>query len=191
MGFRSVFFARSVSFNDWFELCSLFPLSSRISDLKLPILSSYSSDLFVILFGYNGSQLWDVVFSVQAIVATNLVDEYRSMLHKAHDFIKNSQVKKNSSGNIQSWYRHISRGGWPFSTPDNGWPVSDCTAEALKTVLMLSQMPHDIVGEAIARECLYDAVYLLLTLQAAFNLLIDLNMAKLIKAFDRGSWKKD
>ncbi|KAI3790574.1 hypothetical protein L2E82_03708 [Cichorium intybus] len=115
--------------------------------------------------GYNGSQLWDAVFAVQAIIATNLVDEYGSVLQKAHSFIKNSQVRKNSSGNIQSWYRHISRGGWPFSTPDNGWPVSDCTAEALKTVVMLSQMPHDIVGDAIAPECLYDAVHLLLTLQ--------------------------
>ncbi|CAI9285435.1 unnamed protein product [Lactuca saligna] len=115
--------------------------------------------------GYNGSQLWDAVFAAQAILATNLVDEYGSMLQKAHDFIKNSQVRKNSSGNIQSWYRHISLGGWPFSTPDNGWPVSDCTAEALKAVVMLSQMPYDIVGEAIAPECLYDAVHLLLTLQ--------------------------
>ncbi|KAI7752719.1 hypothetical protein M8C21_019626, partial [Ambrosia artemisiifolia] len=115
--------------------------------------------------GYNGSQLWDAVFAVQAILATNLDKEYGSMLQKAHNFIKKSQIKENSSGNIQSWYRHITRGGWPFSTPDNGWPVSDCTAEALKTVLMLSQMPYDLVGEAIAPECLYDAVNLLLTLQ--------------------------
>lgn len=42
--------------------------------------------------GYNGSQLWDAVFAAQAILATNLVDEYGSMLQKAHDFIKNSQV---------------------------------------------------------------------------------------------------
>ncbi|KAI3715208.1 hypothetical protein L6452_22180 [Arctium lappa] len=116
--------------------------------------------------GYNGSQLWDAVFSVQAIVATNLVDECGSMLWKAHKFIRNSQVRKNSSGgNIESWYRHLSRGGWPFSTPDNGWPTSDCTAEALKAVVMLAQMPSHIVGEAIAPECLYDAVHLLLTLQ--------------------------
>ncbi|CAH1426798.1 unnamed protein product [Lactuca virosa] len=115
--------------------------------------------------GYNGSQLWDAVLAAQAILATNLVDENGPMLLKAHDFIKNSQVRKNSSGNIQSWYRHISLGGWPFSTPDNGWPVSDCTAEALKALVMLSQMPYDIVGEAIAPECLYDAVHLLLTLQ--------------------------
>ncbi|KAM0017744.1 putative cycloartenol synthase [Helianthus debilis subsp. tardiflorus] len=115
--------------------------------------------------GYNGSQLWDAVFAVQAISSTNLEAEYGSTLRKAHSFIKNSQVRENSSGNIQSWYRHITCGGWPFSTPDNGWPVSDCTAEALKTVLMLSQMPYHLVGEAIAPECLYDAVHLLLTLQ--------------------------
>lgn len=33
---------------------------------------------------------------------------------------------------------------------------------------MLSQMPYDIVGEAIAPECLYDAVHLLLTLQVIY-----------------------
>lgn len=42
--------------------------------------------------GYNGSQLWDVSLAVQGILATNLVDEYDSMLKKAHDFIKNTQV---------------------------------------------------------------------------------------------------
>ncbi|KAK1417057.1 hypothetical protein QVD17_26179 [Tagetes erecta] len=115
--------------------------------------------------GYNGSQLWDATFAVQAILATNLEHEYGSMLQKAHNFIKSSQIRENSLGDIQSWYRHITRGGWPFSTPDNGWPVSDCTAEALKTVLMLSQMPYDLVGEAIAPECLFDAVHFLLTLQ--------------------------
>ena len=42
--------------------------------------------------GYNGSQLWDVALTVQAVLATNLVDEYSLMLKKAHDFIKNTQV---------------------------------------------------------------------------------------------------
>lgn len=35
-------------------------------------------------------------------------------------------------GNLDSWYRHISKGAWPFSTADHGWPISDCTAEGLK-----------------------------------------------------------
>ncbi|KAK4564727.1 hypothetical protein RGQ29_006697 [Quercus rubra] len=115
--------------------------------------------------GYNGSQLWDVALAAQAILATDLVDEYGSMLKKAHSFIKNTQVRTNSSGDLNYWYRHISKGGWPFSTPDNGWIVSDCTAEGLKSALLLSQMPSDIVGEAIAADKLYDAVNVILSLQ--------------------------
>ncbi|PON81355.1 Squalene cyclase [Trema orientale] len=115
--------------------------------------------------GYNGSQLWDVALAVQAILSTNLVDEYSSMLKKAHNFIKNTQIRKNSWGNINEWYRHISKGGWTFSTPDNGWPVSDCTAEALEAALLLSRMPSDIVGEPIPGDQLTDAVHLILSLQ--------------------------
>ncbi|KAJ0030221.1 hypothetical protein Pint_13911 [Pistacia integerrima] len=118
--------------------------------------------------GYNGSQFWDVAFAVQAILSTNLIDsEYvaSSMLKKAHYFIKNTQVPADSSGDLSSWYRHISKGGWPFSTPDNGWPVSDCTAEGLKAAILLSQMSYDIVGEAIPATQLYEAVNVILSLQ--------------------------
>ncbi|XP_039030288.1 cycloartenol synthase-like [Hibiscus syriacus] len=116
--------------------------------------------------GYNGSQLWDVAFSVQAILATDLVDEYGSMLKKAHSFIRNTQVKENSGKSLSLWYRHISKGGWPFSTADNGWIVSDCTAEGLKAALMLSTMPCDIVGEEIiVPDRLHEAVNVILSLQ--------------------------
>ncbi|KAD3336580.1 hypothetical protein E3N88_32099 [Mikania micrantha] len=74
---------------------------------------------------------------------------------------------------LQSWYRHVTRGGWPFSTPDNGWHVSDFTVEALKTVLTLSQMSYDLVGEAIDPQYLYDVVDLLLTLQVKDRSSID------------------
>ncbi|CAA3021836.1 cycloartenol synthase 2-like isoform X2 [Olea europaea var. sylvestris] len=115
--------------------------------------------------GYNGSQLWDVSFSVQAILATNLTSNYGLMLNKAHEFIKISQIRKDGLRNISSWYRHASKGGWTFSTQDSGWPVSDCTAEGLKASLLLSQMPSDIAGEALEPRNLYDAVDLILSLQ--------------------------
>ncbi|XP_024197669.1 cycloartenol synthase isoform X3 [Rosa chinensis] len=115
--------------------------------------------------GYNGSQCWDVALAVQAILSTNLVNEYGSVLKKAHYFIKNTQVRRDSYGNLSYWYRHISKGGWPFSTPDNGWPVSDCTAEGLKAALLLSHMPCEIVGEAISADQLHDAVNVVLSLQ--------------------------
>ncbi|KAK7363944.1 hypothetical protein VNO80_12222 [Phaseolus coccineus] len=115
--------------------------------------------------GYNGSQFWDVALSVQAILATNLEDEYGSMLKKANNFIKGSQITANSSGNPSYWYRHISKGGWPFSTTDNGWPSTDCTAEGLKAAILLSNLPFETVGKAVEVEQLYDAVNLILSLQ--------------------------
>lgn len=115
--------------------------------------------------GYNGSQLWDVTFAVQAILATDLVDECGSTLKKAFSFLKNTQVREDCSGDLNYWYRHISKGGWPFSTADNGWPVLDCTAEGLKAAILLSQLPADSVGEAIQENQLYDAVNVILSLQ--------------------------
>ncbi|KAL1532951.1 Cycloartenol synthase [Salvia divinorum] len=112
--------------------------------------------------GYNGSQFWDCVLAVQAIINTNLPSEYGVMLRRAHDFIKRSQMREES---LSCWYRHRSKGGWPFSTTDNGWPVSDCTAEGLKTSLMLAQVGSEITGEALEAEKLYDAVDLILSLQ--------------------------
>jgi hypothetical protein len=41
---------------------------------------------------YNGSQLWDTVFTVQVIYATGLVEKYAPTLHKAHEYIKYSQI---------------------------------------------------------------------------------------------------
>ncbi|GJM90177.1 hypothetical protein PR202_ga06434 [Eleusine coracana subsp. coracana] len=77
-------------------------------------------------------QLWDTAFTVQAIVATNLIKEFAPTLKLAHDYIKKSQVVDDCPGDLNYWYRHISKGAWPFSTADHGWPISDCTAEGLK-----------------------------------------------------------
>ncbi|KAL9158240.1 hypothetical protein ABFS82_08G055000 [Erythranthe guttata] len=115
--------------------------------------------------GYNGSQLWDVALAVQAIVETNLTNEYGSMLKRAHHFIKLSQITRDSSGDFSSWYRHTSNGAWPFSTSDNGWPASDTTAEGLKAAIMLAELPSEIAGQALEKNKLYDAVDFILSLQ--------------------------
>lgn len=39
-----------------------------------------------------GSQEWDAGFAVQALLATNLIEEIKPTLTKGHDFIKKSQV---------------------------------------------------------------------------------------------------
>ncbi|CAL8989485.1 unnamed protein product [Prunus brigantina] len=113
-----------------------------------------------------GSQTWDAVFAIQAILSCNLNDEYGPTLRKAHDFLKASQVRANPSGNFVAMYRHISKGAWTFSTQDHGWQVSDCTGEGLKAALLLSQMSTELVGEKMQTECFYDAVNVILSLQS-------------------------
>ncbi|KAI5581194.1 hypothetical protein POPTR_007G002200v4 [Populus trichocarpa] len=117
--------------------------------------------------GYNGSQLWDTAFAVQAIVSTNLAEEYSGTLRKAHKYLKDSQVLEDCPGDLNFWYRHISKGAWPFSTADHGWPISDCTAEGLKAVLLLSKLPTEMVGDPLGVERLRDAVNVILSLQNA------------------------
>ncbi|XP_052179349.1 beta-amyrin synthase 1-like isoform X2 [Diospyros lotus] len=114
-----------------------------------------------------GSQLWDSAFATQAIIAANLPPEYTAtVLRKAHHFLVQSQIRQNPSGDFKSMYRSISRGGWTFSDQDHSWQVSDCTAEALKALILLSKMPAQTVGERIEQERLFDAVDLLLSLQS-------------------------
>ncbi|OMO57913.1 Prenyltransferase/squalene oxidase [Corchorus olitorius] len=103
---------------------------------------------------------------MQAIMSSNLCDEYGTTLRKAHDFVKASQVRENPSGNFSAMYRHISKGAWTFSMQDHGWQVSDCTAEGLKCALLYSQMPDDLVGEKMETERFYDAVNVILSLQS-------------------------
>uniref|UniRef100_A0A8R7QX31 Terpene cyclase/mutase family member n=2 Tax=Triticum urartu TaxID=4572 RepID=A0A8R7QX31_TRIUA len=110
-------------------------------------------------------QSWDVAFAVQAILAGDVAEEFGSTLKKAHHFIKASQIVDNPSGDFARKYRHISKGGWAFQVADQGWQVSDCTAEALKALLLLSKFPSDIVGDQMETCRFHDAVNILLSLQ--------------------------
>ena len=48
--------------------------------------------VLILMYGYNGSQSWDTSFAIQAIISTNIAEEYGATLRKAHDYIKDSQV---------------------------------------------------------------------------------------------------
>jgi len=96
--------------------------------------------------GYNGSQSWDVSFAVQAMCSEGVTtlkaepgrEELRTTvdtaLTRAHRFLDASQSRCDPPERCK-FYKHISKGSWPFSTLDNGWPVSDCSAEGLRAVL--------------------------------------------------------
>uniref|UniRef100_A0A0E0CFD6 Squalene cyclase C-terminal domain-containing protein n=1 Tax=Oryza meridionalis TaxID=40149 RepID=A0A0E0CFD6_9ORYZ len=111
---------------------------------------------------YDGCQSWETAFIIQAFCATDLVNEYASTVQRAHEFLKNSQVVRNHPGDQSYWHRHRSKGSWTLSSADNGWAVSDTTAEALKAVLLLTKISINVVGDPIERERLHDAVDCLL-----------------------------
>uniref|UniRef100_A0A2C9U6S1 Terpene cyclase/mutase family member n=2 Tax=Manihot esculenta TaxID=3983 RepID=A0A2C9U6S1_MANES len=113
-----------------------------------------------------GCQLWDAVFATQAVMESDLTDEYGSTLRKAHEFIKQTQIRENRSGDFIDMYCYMSKGAWPLAERDQGWQVSDCTAEAVKVLLLMSEMPSEMVGKSIEAKRLYDAVDFLLSLQS-------------------------
>ena len=49
------------------------------------------------------------------------------------------QVVEEAQQPLGEFYRHISKGAWPFSTRDHGWPISDCSSEGLKAALVLAE----------------------------------------------------
>ena len=86
--------------------------------------------------GYNGSQLWDTAFAAQAIVESGLGRAFPEVVRKAYHYIDITQVQEDVQQRVK-FYRHLSNGGWPFSTLDHGWPITDCTAEGMKATLAL------------------------------------------------------
>jgi lanosterol synthase len=88
--------------------------------------------------GTNGSQLWDTAFAVQALVESGIAkdDSAKPYMLKALDFLDVSQIRHNMEDR-EKYYRQTSKGAWPFSTRDQSYTVSDCTAEGLKAVIYL------------------------------------------------------
>ncbi|KAI9115663.1 hypothetical protein K1719_013332 [Acacia pycnantha] len=113
-----------------------------------------------------GSQTWDASLAIQALIATDLIEDIAPTLARGHYFIKESQIIDNPSGDFESMYRHISKGAWPFSDRDQGVQVSDTTAEGLKCGLLLSKLPPELVSKHLQPERLYDSVNLILSLQS-------------------------
>ena len=69
------------------------------------------------------------------------------------------------------WHRHISKGAWPFSTQDHGWPISDCSAEGLKAALRCAAAGEEVAGPGVPEERLFDCVNVILSYQARSILL--------------------
>ena len=110
--------------------------------------------------GYESTELWDTAFAVQAFLKSPFAAEYRDTLQRARDFIVNNQVIEDTP-DYETFFRHPSRGGWPFSTRRHGWPITDCTGLGLDAAIALEHAGFPpLPGSRIQ-----DAVNLLLSFQ--------------------------
>ena len=115
--------------------------------------------------GYNGSQLWDTAFAAQAIFESGLARDFKTCLAKVHNFLDVTQVLEDVDDNVK-YYRHISKGAWPFSTVDHGWPISDCTSEGLKAALLyVENSKVELVPKFLEEERFQFSVNYLLSMQ--------------------------
>ena len=146
---------------------SSFDINSKPMQSHIPRLDDYLwiAEDGMKMQGYNGSQCWDTSFAIQAINEGDLAVEYPECAKKVYEYLKRTQIVSNEE-NKEHYYRHDSKGGWPFSTAAHGWPISDCTAEGLKGVLTLHTLNRqDIVPDSlrIPDERLQDACDILLS----------------------------
>jgi lanosterol synthase len=87
--------------------------------------------------GYNGSQFWDTVFFAHALLEKSKLNEDEvKILNKIENYLSLSLIKNNMP-NSNKTDRMICKGGWPFSTGEQSWPITDCSAEGLKAIVLL------------------------------------------------------
>ncbi|GHJ90428.1 hypothetical protein NliqN6_6830 [Naganishia liquefaciens] len=125
----------------------------------------WMSEEGMMMTGTNGSQLWDIAFIAQAAVETGLAaDEQRngSVCVRALEWLDKAQMREDPVWYKEA-YRHRTKGAWPFSTPEQGYTVSDCAGEGLKAVLALQSL--DYMPKLVDEQRLRDCVDLLLTMQ--------------------------
>lgn len=96
-----------------------------------------------------GSVCWDTSFALQALASVVGCDStYATALERGAEFLGSQQIGA-AAFDYRSAHRIDPTGGWCFSEVAHGWPVSDCTAEAI--VALLHARPHGLELERAAR----------------------------------------
>ncbi|KAM9912098.1 hypothetical protein OXX69_002908 [Metschnikowia pulcherrima] len=118
------------------------------------------------VMGTNGVQVWDVAFMCQYLIMAGLSrhSKYHNMILKGYWFLRRSQFTEEC---VEGSYRDKRKGAWPFSTKTQGYTVSDCTAEAMKAIIMVENDEYlgSQISDKIARQNLEDAVDRILFIQ--------------------------
>lgn len=120
----------------------------------------------MLMNGTNGVQTWDTAFLIQAMESCGWCEDekWRPMLNKALEFLEDQQILEECRDQ-HACYRQQRKGAWGFSTRKQGYTVSDCTSEGLKSTLIL-QNQHNY-PDLISERRIKDAIDVLLTMQNA------------------------
>jgi len=115
--------------------------------------------------GTNGSQLWDLAFLGQALVETGLgaEAENRDSLVRALQWLDRGQMRADPKF-CAEMYRQPTVGAWGFSTRAQGYIVSDCTGEGLKTAIYIQTFVPG-APQLISERRMCDAVDRMLEMQ--------------------------
>ncbi len=154
---------------------SLSPVSGLLNIIALWLHDPNDADLHKALEQFEGwiwqdqqaglritgarSGTWDTGFVIQALQAASSHVKVSDSLLRAQQFLATQQIRK-TFPNIEDFHRIDPKGGFCFAGVWHGWPVSDCTAEALLALL-------DAPPEVISNCSLLDAVEFILRCQNA------------------------
>lgn len=85
------------------------------------------------------SSTWDTSFAIQALQVASPYVEVSDSLTRAQQFLLTQQIQISFPG-FDRFHRIDPKGGFCFAGVWHGWPVSDCTAEALLAVMDAPEM---------------------------------------------------
>ena len=146
---------------------SISPVSGFLNILALWLCDPDDADLHKALDGLEGwvwedeesgtrvtgarSASWDTGFALQALATISGRDDLRQALRKGADFLRGQQISVSFDGFGEA-YRNDPKGGWCFAGKWHGWPVTDCTAEAVTGLIAASpgEVDEERLREAIA-----------------------------------------
>jgi lanosterol synthase len=138
--------------------------------------------------GTNGVQNWDTAFTIQAAMSAHLSTKpaFHNLVLKSLEFLEDQQILTHAVGyesspaysdpptqrtSPEAGYRHARRGAWGFSNRVQGYTVSDCTAEAVKSIMLIQRTPDPanpskkLFPQLISDQRIFWAIDILLTMQ--------------------------
>lgn len=128
----------------------------------------FHGPLGMAVMGTNGGQVWDAAFMCQYMIMAGLETDpkFHDMIIKGYWFLRRSQFTEDC---VEGSFRDKRKGAWPYSTKLQGYTVSDCTAEAMKAIIMIenndSLSKYILPEKRIDRQNLEDAVERILFIQ--------------------------